>query len=172
MIFIIKTEVVHRWVATLYHVEINTIFFRKYAGRVQHTPYARLWINLIVFQLRFVLLRWKYIWKKWSGPFFYISWVCSTVLFIPYTLASTKVYEAVGTQWWYTDILASPPPWVYRVITHGWSYVCAQPMRDGVTLWRRLSLARYKTKISPDYINTVLPLCNVSKVSSSDLYRF
>ena len=31
----------------------------------------------------------------------------------------------------------------------GWFYVCAQPMRDSVTLWRRLSLAGRKPRISP-----------------------
>ena len=30
----------------------------------------------------------------------------------------------------------------------GWFYVCAQPMRDSVTLWRRLSLAGRKPRIS------------------------
>ena len=44
---------------------------------------------------------------------------------------------------------------IFSIINHysggggGWFKFCTQPMRDGVTLWRRLSLAGRKPRISP-----------------------
>ena len=92
----IKTDVVHRSVATLYQVEINTYYFRKYAGRVQHTSYVRLWINLIVIPITICIDKMKIYLKKIIGTFL-LSLV--SLFYSPVYSVYSGIHESLWNFW-------------------------------------------------------------------------